>query len=247
MTIRGLLEKTVEKFPGRIAQRWNEDKVWKSRTWGEFLKGVREVAEGYGAKFGLKPREDNASIILTNSPTWMEAYLAQVGTGVSVVPVDPKLHDEEVAYILKDAKVRVVTTDTAHLKMLMKIAKDLPDLKGVVVVGGVVNDGQQIDSRVDVVAYDRLRVSGGGAWYDAHRAEPGDIASIIYTSGTTGKPKGAMLAHSNFISDCDGALGFVPSTGGMPNAFLAALILRRTASPSAFHTIRFGWALRFAM
>ena len=206
MTIRGLLEKSVERVPGRVALRWSENKVWKSRTWAEFLTGVREIAEGYGARFALRPREDNAAVIMTNGPVWMEAYLAQVGTGVSVVPVDPKLHDDEVAYILKDAQVKVVTTDTAHLKMFMKIAKTLPDLRAVVVVDGPVHEGQKIDERVDVIEYAKLRTVGGGAWYDAHRAESGDIASIIYTSGTTGKPKGAMLSHGNFIADAEGAL-----------------------------------------
>ena len=206
MTIRGLLETWAAKSPDLVALRFCENKVWKTRTYGEMLRGVREVAEGYGKQFGLVPREDNAAVILPNSPTWMEAYLAQCGTGVSVVPIDPKLHNDEVAYILKDARVRVVTTDTAHLKMMMTIAKDLPDLRGVVVADGVVHDGQKIDGRIDVVEYAKLRISGGGAWYDAHVAEPEDIASIIYTSGTTGKPKGAMLAHSNFIADADGAL-----------------------------------------
>ena len=206
MTIRGLLERSVERVPNRTALKWNENKVWKSCTWKDFLTGVREIAEGYGTKFGLKPREDNASIILPNSPVWMESYLAQVGTGVSVVPVDPKLHDEEVAYILGDAQVKVVTTDTAHLKMFLKIAAKLPALKAIVVTDGPVNPGQQIDGRVEVVDYTSLRVAGGGAWYDAHQAEEADIASIIYTSGTTGKPKGAMLSHGNFIADTIGAL-----------------------------------------
>lgn len=206
MTIRKLLERSAAKFADNRAFTWCENKVWTHRTWGEYLKRVREAAEGYGQRFGMVPREENAAIICGNSPTWMEAYLAQCGTGVAVVPVDPKLHNDEVAYILRDAQVKVVTTDTAHLKMFMTIAKDLPDLRGVVLVDGVVHDGQKIDDRVDVVAYADLLVAGGGAWYDAHVAESKDIASIIYTSGTTGKPKGAMLTHENFYQDIEGAV-----------------------------------------
>jgi len=205
MTIRGLLEKWAVADPGHVAVRYCEDKTWKSKTYGEMLKGVQEVAEGYGRRFALQAREENAAIILPNSPTWMEAYLAQCGTGVSVVPIDPKLHNDEVAYILRDARVKVVTTDTAHLKMMMTIAKDLPDMRGVVIVDGVLHDGQQIAGRIDVVEYGKLRLAGSRAWYDEHIAEPADIASIIYTSGTTGKPKGAMLTHANFYADIDGA------------------------------------------
>jgi len=225
MTIRGLLEKWAASDPGHEATRHCENKTWVSRSYAEMLKSVREVAEGYGRTFALAPREENVSIILGNSPTWMDAYLAQAGTGVSVVPVDPKLHDEEVAYILRDAQVRVVTTDKAHLKMMMTIAPKLPDLRGVVVVDGVVHDGQTIDGRVKVVEYAKLRVPGGGAWYDAHVAEPGDIASIIYTSGTTGKPKGAMLAHANFIADIDGALALFGGAIGHKDSFFAVLPL----------------------
>ena len=225
MTIRSLLEKGATAHPTAVAVRYAEQKVWKTRTYAEMLKGVRQVAEGYGQRFGMKPREENAAVILPNSPTWMEAYLAQCGTGVSVVPIDPKLHNDEVAYILKDAQVRVVTTDTAHLKMMMTIAKELPDLRGVVIVDGIVHDGQQIDGRVEVVEYEKLRRADGGAWYDLYVAAAEDIASIIYTSGTTGKPKGAMLKHSNFLADASGALEVFGAPIGAKDSFFIVLPL----------------------
>ena len=205
MTIRVFLERSAERHPALNALKWYENKEWKSRNWADFLKGVREVAEGYGSKFVLKPREENTEIILGNSPVWMESYLAQAGAGVSVAPLDPKLHNEEVEYILKDAEATIVTTDTAHLKMMMQIAGNLPALKAIVIVDGVISEGQKIGN-VDVIGYETLRISGGGAWYDANCAKPEDVASIIYTSGTTGKPKGAMLTHRNFVSDIEGAL-----------------------------------------
>ena len=205
MTIRELLEKNVEKHPGLDAFTWCEDKVWRTRTWKEYLSRVRDYAEGYGTHFALKPREDNTAVILGNSPTWLETYLAQAGAGVTVVPMDPKLHEAEMEYILNDARVRVITTDKAHLKMMMSLAPKIPTLKGVVLADGPVHEGQKLGA-VELIALDRLRISGGGAWYDAHVAKEDDVASIIYTSGTTGKPKGAMLTHRNFTSDAEAAL-----------------------------------------
>lgn len=205
MTIRGFLERSAERYPSMNALKWYEDKEWKSRNWADFLKGVREISEGYATKLGLKPREENVAIILGNSPIWMESYLAQAGSGISVVPLDPKLHNDEVEYILKDAEATIVTTDKTHLKMMMAIAARLPKLKALVIVDGVIFDGQKIGD-VDVIEYEKLRIAGGGAWYDANCAKPEDVASIIYTSGTTGKPKGAMLTHHNFVCDIQGAL-----------------------------------------
>ena len=225
MTIRGLFEKCVNKYGSKVAQRWYADGQWKNRTWNDFFWAVDEIAEGYARKFALKPQEDNAAIILQNSPEWMESYLAQAGTGISVVPIDPKLHNDEVAYILNDAEVKVVTTDKAHLMMMMKIAKTVPSLKAVVVTDGPVHDGQKIDNSVDVVEYSKLRVSGGGQWYKEHIAKPQDVASIIYTSGTTGKPKGAMLTHDNFVKDATGALAVFGAHLDSKDSFFVVLPL----------------------
>ena len=205
MTFRRLLEEKAEKYGSRRAMVWNEDKSWKQRSWREVLTRVREFAEGYGKRFSLKPGTDNTAIILSNSPVWVEAYLAQACCGVSVVPLDPKLRAEEIEYILGNAEVRVVTTDKAHLRMMMALAPKLPTLRAIVIIDGVIFEGQKI-GEAEVVGLEKLRIAGGGEWFDAHRPDENDVASIIYTSGTTGKPKGAMLTHRNFISDIEGAM-----------------------------------------
>ena len=224
MTIRGLLEKNAAERPERNALVWCEDKVWCRRSWREHLARVRDIAEGYGTRFNLKPRVENTAIVLGNSPTWLEAYLAQSGAGVSVVPLDPKLHDAEVEYILADSEAVVVTTDVHHLKMMMGLAPRLPKLRGIVCVDGIINEGQTIGN-AKVVGFEKLRISGGGAWYDANVAKEEDVASIIYTSGTTGKPKGAMLTHQNFYSDIDGAFKTFGADLDENDAFLTVLPL----------------------
>jgi long-chain acyl-CoA synthetase len=109
--------------------------------------------------------------------------------------------------------------------MMMRIAKDLPDLKAVVITDGIVRDGQKIDDCLEVVEYGKLRVAGGGAWYDQHVAKPSDVASIIYTSGTTGKPKGAMLTHDNFVKDATGALAIFGANIDERDSFFVVLPL----------------------
>ena len=225
MTIRSLLEKNAEQFGARTVMTWNQDKVWQKRTWKELYARVRDLAEGYGTRFGLESRKDNTAIILGNSPEWIESYLALSGAGVPVVPLDPKLHESEVEYILKDAEVTVITTDKSHLRMMMNLVPKLPKLRGIVVTDGIIFEGQKIGDSVKVVGYDKLRVSGGGAWYGANRPTAEDVASIIYTSGTTGKPKGAMLSHSNFVSDIEGAIQTFNVTVTVADSLLVVLPL----------------------
>lgn len=205
MTIRNLLEERAAQFASRRVMVWNEDKEWHTRTWRELHERVRTLASGFGKRFSLEPRKDNASIILGNSPVWVESYLALSGCGVSVVPLDPKLHENEVEYILGDAQAALVVTDKAHLRMMMALAERLKHLRAIVIVDGVIFDGQKIGD-VQVVGLDSLRSEKDFEWFDSHRPRPDDVASIIYTSGTTGKPKGAMLTHLNFIRDIEGAI-----------------------------------------
>jgi long-chain acyl-CoA synthetase len=44
-----------------------------------------------------------------------------------------------------------------------------------------------------------------GEPFEGDGAAPDDVAAIFYTSGTTGFPKGAMLTHANFLSNCETA------------------------------------------
>jgi long-chain acyl-CoA synthetase len=205
MTIRSLLENLAGKSPSATAMKYfGSDKAWHERTWSEFLEGVALAADAYGSAFAPKPRLENTAIILPNGPEWVEVYLALAGAGVSVVPLDPKLRNDEVQYILSNSEAVVVTTDAAHVDMMRAIAPGLPSLRAVVVVGA---DGPfEPIGAVKVLSYDELRASPERGWYAANKALPEAVASVIYTSGTTGKPKGAMLTHSNFISDIEGAL-----------------------------------------
>ena len=206
MTIRSALEEFAVKHSDHVAQVFWRGQGWVRRTYGEFLADVKATAEAYGSKFGLKPREENVAQILPNSPEWMDVYLACSGAGVSVVPLDPKLHNDEVAYILKDSGAVVVTTDKAHIPMLQQIAPGLPKLRAIVIIDGGAPSYAAIGS---VPVYDFAELKRGACscgWYDANACTPEDVASVIYTSGTTGKPKGAMLTHANFTEDAKGGL-----------------------------------------
>ena len=225
MTIRNLLEDAAGKNPDSLALMYRRDKEWQKRTYGEMLRGVREMGEAYGTKFKLHPQRENTALMLPNGPEWMECYLAQSGAGVSVVPLDPKLREDEVAYILENSGAVVITTDSHHVKLLENIVSRLPALRAVVIVGG--GAPEKVG---EVPAYDyeslRMPLDGGKApWYDANQAKDDDVASVIYTSGTTGKPKGAMLTHGNFTSDADGAFGAIAVSISSADTFLVILPL----------------------
>ena len=207
MTIRTLLDDAVARRPEGIALRYFRDNAWRSRTYFELSRGVSQMAEAFG-RLGLRPGEDLIAVVLENGPEWVETYLATAGAGLSVVPLDPKLRAEEVAYILQDSGAVMVVTDSRHQDVLKVVLPALPSVRMIVLVDGRAELPLPIAGR-SVYGYEALRAEAGAgslAWYANHKPAPQAVASVIYTSGTTGKPKGAMLTHNNFCSDVVGAL-----------------------------------------
>src|SRR5437016_10277992 len=88
----------------------------------------------------------------------------------------PILKPDQVAYILKDCKVRVLVTSVERLRLLAPILAECHDLHAVIVVGGktepVVGP--------DIVAWEDALSHAGQL--EPHRAIDTDMAAILYTS-----------------------------------------------------------------
>ena len=235
MTIRTLLENAARKRPDRVALRYRRSGEWRSRSYGELAQGVCQMAEAFG-QLGLKPREERVAVILENGPEWVETSLSLMGSGLAVVPLDPKLRPEEIAFILKDSGAVLVVTDSRHLDLLGAVLPGWPAVRAVVVTDGGERTPSSVAGR-SCYGYEALRAAVAQTqltWYEKNVAAPQDVASIIYTSGTTGKPKGAMLTHINFCSDVEGALEAIgPKVVSSADDFLVVLPLFHSFSFTA--------------
>ncbi len=231
VTIRGILEDTVELYPKSVAMRFKRDGVWQAQPYRDLLARVKQAAQFFG-DMGIQPRKETVALWLENCPEWIELYCALSGSAIPVVPLDPKLRPNEVAYILENAECVAVVTSPSQREKLAQILPGLPNVRNILWV---------LDSPSDTIdlaplagcpchAYETALADAAhaaaqpGAWWDKHKPVPYDIASVIYTSGTTGKPKGALLTHHNFVTDATGCLELVPDI--RPNdSFLIVLPL----------------------
>ena len=219
MTVRTLLDQAVAVRPNAVALRYRRDNAWQSRTYKELAKGAAQMAEAFG-RLGLNSGEEVIALAFDNSPEWIETYLATAGAGLAVVPLDPKLRAEEIAYVLNDSGAVLIVTDVRHREMLERVLPDLPVIRAVVFVDADTSAPLPPVAGRPCFAYEALRTDVGDGsltWYAAHLPTPQMVASIIYTSGTTGKPKGAMLTHINFCSDAMGGLDLIGNNLITPN------------------------------
>ena len=133
---------------------------------------------------GIKP-DDKVAVTGKNSPEWAIAYLAILTAGAVVVPIDYQLHDAEIVNLIKASDSKILFVDEEKYE---KTKKDCPNLISVISLSKTKPD------------YINDIASSKPAAPVSRTTE--DLAAILYTSGTTGNPKGVMLTHGNFVSDC---------------------------------------------
>ncbi|NGO66863.1 long-chain-fatty-acid--CoA ligase [Streptomyces boncukensis] len=138
------------------------------------------LAEGLapGARVGYLGRD---------SEYYYEALLACARTGAVLVPVDPRLTEQELAHVLRDSQAALLLAEEDRLEAVDRIRSTLPELRTVLPLcadapGGGFPGWQAGRPDTDLPGVTRSR----------------DPLVQIYTSGTTGAPKGVVLRQGSF-------------------------------------------------
>ena len=155
---------------------------------------VAATAEGLRA-CGLSRGERVAVYLEKRSETVIALFAAAAAGGV-MVPVNPVLKPEQVAYILIDCNVRILVTSLERLKLLQAVLPLCHDLHTVIVVDA--KDNFPVVAGLTIFGWQAI--SALQKEYSAAGVIDSDMAAIIYTSGSTGKPKGVVLSHRNLLA-----------------------------------------------
>jgi long-chain acyl-CoA synthetase len=150
-------------------------------TWATFAARTAAAAAALRDDFGLSPG-DRVAIVMHNQPEYLEVQFAIWHAGLVAVPVNARLHRDEIAYILDDSGSTVVVTDADHAGDIESLVGTVASLQAVVVAPGE--------------RWDRLTASPPAVLVNR---QPDDPAWLFYTSGTTGRPKGATLTNRNLL------------------------------------------------
>ncbi|HEX5855426.1 MAG TPA: long-chain fatty acid--CoA ligase, partial [Thermoanaerobaculia bacterium] len=188
--------------------------VWKPISAKDFGFTVRALSLGLNS-LGIQPG-DRVAILSENRPEWAMADYAILCAGGWSVPIYPTLPAHQIAPLLNDSGARAIfVSSLEQLGKILTIRSKCPAIEYVVTIDaspppepGFLSFGQAVDR-----GRPALDMSPGAFEQRARRVRAEDVATIIYTSGTTGEPKGAMLTHSNFVSNVLGACEVVPITG----------------------------------
>ncbi len=189
-------------FAGRRADgRWE---MWSSED------AVRErdaISAGLLA-LGIERGDRVGVLVHCGSPRWAVADAALLRIGAVPVPIHSTARSDEIAYIARDAGVRVFFVSNAAMLERLRSCGAAPEcILSLEEVPGAL-DWEALRRPVTDAVQEQLRQR-------MTAIAPGELAALLYTSGTTGQPKGVMLSHANVVSNIKSVLAIAPIGPGL--------------------------------
>ncbi len=200
--------------PNRPAIFAKEDGKWESYSYADILAAIDQICAWF-MEFGLE-KGDRVAIIADNCPAYYMIDQSIQKLGLVNVSIYPTLTPVETAYIINNSGSKVLFVGNAFLfKKFKKVQNECPSIKQVISLPADQENGGMFTN------FNALRVMGQALiekYKDSVEKRfrgvvKTDLATLIYTSGTTGMPKGVMLTHSNFMSNCYDAKELCPTIG----------------------------------
>jgi len=188
ITIRDVLEAINKKFGHKTALRIkNNDGSFREVS---FVKLGRRVVSLSSVLINLGIQKgDRIAILSENRPEWVEAYFGIITSGAIVLPVDVKLTEKEIQFILNDSRAKCIFTSSEYIGTLDNLKTVLPYIENIILLDKT--------DRKDLIQLTKLRPHRGKA--RSRDILPEDTAIIVYTSGTMGVAKGVEISVRSLL------------------------------------------------
>jgi len=157
-------------------------------TYGQLRRQVGELRGGL-VRSGFEPG-DRLAIVTANTWFFVVSYLAALGAGGVVVPLNPQAPAVELEHELAATGARVAVVGPRGRDSFAGVDRLAVELERVLVPEGV---------RLD--AADPLEELFGGEQVPVVGRDENDDALLMFTAGTAGPPKAARLSHGNLLAN----------------------------------------------
>lgn len=187
ITIIELLVAINRRYSNLPALQIKEDDKFRSVSYTEL--GQRTSDTAYNLKKLGVEKGDRVAILSESRPEWTIAFFGIVSCAGITVPMDIKLSDTEIEFILNDSGTKCAFVSKKLLSTVLRIKPKLQTLENIVSFDETTEEGIYLLKDFKVPE-DEI----------AHRdIQPDDTALIVYTSGTTGVAKGVELTYKNLL------------------------------------------------
>lgn len=141
-------------------------------------------------------RGERIATLAWNTHRHLELYFATPGAGFVCHTANPRLHDDQLAFILNEAEDKILFFDPDLIDKVVSVRPLLTTITTFVALGA--HDRDLSDKLAGVVFYDDMLAELDDA-FDWPLLDERSPAVLCYTSGTTGNPKGVTYTHRSTV------------------------------------------------
>ncbi|XP_024610072.1 long-chain-fatty-acid--CoA ligase ACSBG1 [Neophocaena asiaeorientalis asiaeorientalis] len=195
-TVHRMFCEALDKYGDLSALGFKRQGMWEHISYNQYYLLARKAAKGF-LKLGLE-RAHSVAILGFNSPEWFFSAVGTVFAGGIVTGIYTTSSPEACRYIAHDCRANIIVVDTQkQLEKILKIWKNLPHLKAVVIF-----QESPPTKMANVYTMEEFMDLGNEVTEEAldtiiNAQQPNQCCVLVYTSGTTGNPKGVMLSQDN--------------------------------------------------
>ena len=164
-------------------------------TWADAARRARQLAHALDG-MGLAA-DARVGTLAWNGYRHLELYYGVSGTGRIIHTINPRLHPEQMAWIVNHAEDEALCFDMSFLPLVQQIHSHCTTVKRWVALCDA--DKLPADSGIpNLTSYEAL-IANQNTAYVWPQLDENTASGLCYTSGTTGNPKGALYSHRSNI------------------------------------------------
>ena len=195
---RELVNRYKTRYANNIAFEYKKDVHDEEPikiTYAQFAKDIEYLGSGL---LTLELKNKRVAIIAPNRYEWCVSYLAVGTAGLTVVPLDKSLPNNEIESLIVRSKVDVVIFDKKYTEVFKKIEKEkISELKYYICM----DNTEDFMKYAEVVNKGKEMFDSKDNKYNNIKLDPNEISIILFTSGTTSIAKAVALSQSNICAD----------------------------------------------
>lgn len=140
---------------------------------------------------------DRVASLAWNGYRHLEMYYGVSGSGRVLHTINPRLHPEQVAWIVNHAEDQVLCFDLTFLPIVQAVHAKCPSVRRWVALCDA--DRLPADTGIPGLTSYEAWIGAAPADYAWPSFDENSASSLCYTSGTTGDPKGVLYSHRSSI------------------------------------------------
>jgi long-chain acyl-CoA synthetase len=194
--LQEILHKSTKAFPEKIAIIFGEQEISYAQ-----LEVLSNRFANALIELGIK-KGGRVALFLPNIPQFIIAYFGILKAGAVATAISPLHREREVEYQLRDSEAgTIIALDSLYAIVDNVWAKT--KLKNVIVTSLDEPASEKASSSIkpNVWTFQQLLKEAPETPIKVEINPHEDLAVLQYTGGTTGTAKGAMLTHTNLVSN----------------------------------------------